>query len=242
MRAQRNLWIGGLCAAATFALLVSLGFWQLQRLAWKEGLLAKIESRIHAAPVALPPQAEWPRLVQDDYEYRHVTATGTFEHDREVLVFRASGPNEGLSQPGYFVVTPLRLSDGAHVLVTRGFVPESLRDPATRPAGQMAGLVSVTGLMRAPEPRNAFTPPDEPARGVWFTRDPKLIASHFGLERPAPFTIDADAVPLPGGWPRGGVTVVAITNDHLSYALTWFGLAGTLLGVLGVVLWRRRGM
>lgn len=236
----RNLAVAGVLALLAFGLLVSLGLWQLQRLAWKEDLVAKIDGRIHAAPAPLPPEAEWTRLDPDAYEYRRVSVTGVFEHDKEALIFRASGPNQGLSQPGFVVLTPLRLASGAHVLVLRGFVPENLRDPATRAAGQIAGETTITGLMRAPEPRNPFTPADDPAKGLWFTRDPAAIAAHFKLDRPAPFSIDADDSPVPGGWPRGGVTIVSIRNDHLSYALTWFGLAGALAAVAAAVLWRRR--
>lgn len=236
---RRGLLLAGLVAAAAFAVLVSLGVWQMQRLTWKEGLIAQIEARSRAEPAALPPRADWPKLDPEAYEYRRVTVTGTFEHDREVQIFRASGPNAGLSQPGYLVVTPLRLADGSHVLVTRGFVPEAQRDPATRAAGQIAGAVTITGLMRGPETRNAFTPADEPTRNAWFTRDPALIARHLGLADAAPFTIDADATPVPGGLPRGGATVVTIKNDHLSYALTWFGLAATLVVVFGLVMLKR---
>lgn len=232
--------VAGVCALAVLGVLVSLGIWQLQRLSWKEGLIAQIDARSHAAPVAIPPEASWPALKPEDYEYRRVTLTGRFEHDKEALVFRAAGPGDILAQPGYLVVTPLRLADGAHVLVTRGFVPEASRDPATRAAGQIMGDVTLTGLMRAPEPRNWFTPPDDPAKNSWFTRDTAEIVQYFRLERAAPFSVDADATPVPGGLPRGGVTVVEIRNDHLSYALTWFGLAATLLVVLGLVLVRRR--
>ena len=227
-------------ALVAFAILIALGTWQMRRLAWKEDLLQKIETRMHAAPVALPPEAAWPKLEAEDYEYRHVAATGVFEHDKEALIFRASGPNEGLSVPGYVVMTPLRLASGAHVLVARGFVPEDRKKPETRPQGQVAGEVTVTGLLRAPEARNAFTPADDPAKGVWFTRDPALITSHFGLARPAPFSIDADATPVPGGWPKAGVTPVNIPNSHLSYALTWYGLAATLAAFCGFLLWRMR--
>lgn len=227
-------------ALAALALLISLGTWQMHRLAWKEELIARIEARIHAAPTALPAESEWAALRPEDYEYRRISLSGTFDHGREIHVFRASGPNEGVSRPGYLIVTPLRLREGAIVLVTRGFVPEDKRDPSTRAAGQIAGEVTITGLMRAPEPRNAFTPADDPARGAWFTRDTGLIAAHLQLERAAPFSVDADATPNPGGWPRGGATVIAIKNDHLSYALTWYGLAATLVAVLALLLWRRR--
>jgi surfeit locus 1 family protein len=227
-------------ALIAFAILIALGTWQMRRLAWKEDLLQKIETRMHAAPAPLPPEAEWGKLDPDAYEYRRVTTTGVFEHDREALIFRASGPNEGLSQPGYVVMTPLRLASGAHVLVARGFVPESRKAPASRLEGQIAGETTVTGVLRAPEPRNAFTPADDPAKGLWYTRDPALIAGHFALARAAPFSIDADPTPVPGGWPKAGVTPVNIPNSHLSYALTWYGLAATLAAFCGVLLWRRR--
>lgn len=236
---KRGLVVACALAFAAFATLASLGLWQMQRLAWKEGLIAQIEARSHAEPTELPPRAQWAALDPEQYEYRRVRATGRFEHEREVQIFRASGPNAGLSQPGYLVVTPLRLADGAHVLVTRGFVPEANRDPATRPAGQIPGEVTIVGLMRGPESRNAFTPADDPARNAWFTRDPALIAGSLGLADAAPFSIDADATPVPGGLPRGGATVVAIKNDHLSYALTWFGLAATLVAVFGLVMLKR---
>ena len=212
----------------------------MRRLAWKEDLIAKIEARVHASPVALPDEATWASLKPDDYEYRHVTLRGTFEHDKELLIFRASGPNEGLSQPGYVVITPLRMESGASVLIARGFVPEAFKDPATRPQGQLTGLVTLNGLMRAPEPRNAFTPADSPEKGLWYTRDPAAMASALKIARAAPFSIDADGTPLPGGWPKAGVTVVSIKNDHLSYALTWYGLAATLVVLIGFILWRNR--
>lgn len=227
-------------ALVAFGVLISLGTWQMRRLAWKEDLIAKIDARVHAAPVAVPAEPTWPSLKPDDYEYRRVSLRGTFEHDKELLIFRASGPNEGLSQPGYVVMTPLRMDDGASVLIARGFVPEAFKDPTTRPQGQVAGVVTVTGLMRAPEPRNAFTPADTPDKGVWYTRDPAAMAAAVKLARAAPFSIDADATPVPGGWPKAGVTVVSIKNDHLSYALTWYGLAATLVVFLGILFWRSR--
>ncbi len=217
----------GLCCA----FLVSLGIWQLQRLAWKEGLIAQIEARAKAPPTPLPAPNQWPSLDPQSYEYRHVELDGTLENDKEALVFRPSGG--GLMQePGYLVLTPLRLASGAYVIVNRGFVTEANKMPGARLAGQTEGPNHITGLMRQPESRNFFTPADNPATGQYFTRDPALIAAHFGLSNAAPFNIDADAAPLPpGGWPKGGATALAFPNNHLSYALTWFGLALALLGV-----------
>ena len=230
---MRKLALPFALALAMFALLCGLGLWQLERLAWKETLLARIRDRVAAAPAALPSQDAWAGLAPDAYDYRHVAAHGTYDHAREALVFRGSGDGKpGGAGPGYLVLTPLQLSGGGTVIVNRGFVPLAKKDPAARAAGQIAGEVAVAGLMRPPEPRNPFTPADNPAAGEWYTRDPVLIAAHFGLGGAAPFTLDADAAPAPpGGLPQGGATVTDVPNNHLSYALTWFGLALGLAGV-----------
>ncbi|HZM07825.1 MAG TPA: SURF1 family protein [Methylocella sp.] len=225
------------CLAAV--ILVSLGVWQLHRLALKEGLIAEIEARANAAPQPLPPVAEWPKLPPEDYEYRHAAVIGTFEHGEEALMFRPSGGLAG-KQPGYHVLTPLRLKSGGIVIVNRGFVPLDRKEQSSRLAGLIQGETTVTGLMRQPETRNFFTPADDPAAGTYFTRDPGLIAKHFGLADAAPFSIDADATQGPGDWPKGGATERNLSNNHFSYALTWFGLALALIGVFAVFAWQRR--
>ncbi len=238
--AWRTLIPAAIVALAVGAALVGLGVWQLQRLAWKENLIRTVSERTVAPPTALPPRADWPTLNPDDYEYRRVFATGTFDHAEEVHVYRplieARGPYHGL---GDLVLTPFRLTTGGTVMVNRGFVPNERLDPATRAAGQVAGVVTVTGLMRSPEGRNPFTPADDVDRNQWFTRDPVAIARHFHIVDAAPFTIDADAGGAPGGLPQGGETVLDFPNSHLSYAFTWFGLAAALGGVFGVYAWRR---
>jgi surfeit locus 1 family protein len=237
-RARSLLW-PGVFAALGCALLIWLGVWQLERLRWKETLLAQIDARVNTAPEPLPPPDAWARLVPDDYEYRHVAAAGVFEHDKEAYVFRTGALHGETTSVGFHVLTPLRLANGTNVLVNRGFVPQDKRDPASRREGQIAGEVAVTGLMRAPEERNWFTPADDPANRIWYTRDAQAIASALNIPQVAPFVIDADDVPVPGGLPQGGATQIAIPNNHLSYALTWFGLAATLLGVFAAFAWRR---
>jgi surfeit locus 1 family protein len=226
---------------AAGAVLIGLGLWQLQRLGWKETLIARIDARSTMPPQPLPAAADWASLSPDAYDYRHVEADGTFEHDKEVLVFHGQGfDRKGINTPGYLVLTPLRLASGAYVIVNRGFVAEAFKDKATRMEGEIAGPVTVTGLMRPPEPRNFFTPADDPKNGRYFTRDPALIASAFNLDKVAPFSMDADDLPMPGGWPKGGTTEIAIPNNHLSYALTWFGLAAGLFAVFIAFAWNRR--
>lgn len=234
MARLRPLIAPALFTLAMGAILIGLGLWQLQRLAWKTAILARIDARTTAPPQPLPDPATWPALNQDDYEYRHVDLDGTFDHSKEALVFRGTAAG-----PGYFVLTPLRLASGGTVIVNRGHVPTDRADPKTRQAGEVTGPVHIVGLMREPEARNAFTPADDPATGHYFTRDPALIAAYFGLAGAAPFSIDADATPVPGGLPRGGTTEIAIPNNHFSYALTWFGLAAGLFGVFGVLAWRK---
>jgi surfeit locus 1 family protein len=213
------------------ALLCGLGVWQLQRLHWKEALLAQISARLDAPAAPLPARENWASLNPDDYDYRHVFLRGTFDHGKESYLFRASATGAAGDGPGYEILTPLKLADGTEVVVNRGFVPAELQNPARRLAGQIAGETTLTGLMRRPETRNWFTPADEPDKNLWFTRDPAALAAHWGIEGVAPFSIDADATENPGGWPKGGATVLKIPNNHLSYALTWFALAATLIVV-----------
>jgi surfeit locus 1 family protein len=224
-----------LAVALAIAVLCALGVWQLQRLAFKTALLNRIDARILAAAVPLPDEAAWPQLQAQDYEYRHVALRGSYEHGKEALVFR---PSTGVM--GYLVLTPLRIASGAIVIVNRGFVPSDKKEPASRLPGQIGGMVTLTGLMRSPEARNFFTPADSPAQGIWFTRDPLAMAQAEGLSRSAPFSVDLDATPIPGGLPRGGTTVVAIPNNHLEYALTWFALAATLAVTFAAVACRER--
>lgn len=210
-----------LIALALFSVLgfAALGIWQLERLQWKLDLIARVEARIHAPPAPLPDAARWADLDRHDYEYRRVHAQGTFVHDRETLV-------QALTErgAGFWVLTPLRTTQGL-VLVNRGFVPPDKRDAASRAAGLVPGPVTVTGLMRASEPRGTLLRANDPVAGRWYSRDVAAIAEAQRLGAVAPFFIDADATPNPRGYPVGGLTVVKFRNSHLVYALTWFALA-----------------
>ena len=223
----------GLLAALAFACLIGLGVWQLQRLAWKENLIAEVTARVAAAPVDAPTEADWGKLKPSDYEYRHVRISGSYEFSRQAFVYRAlEQPHGRYSGLGYLVMTPLRLADGARIIVNRGFIPADQKDRFAASTPDATNQTAVTGLMRASEPRNWFTPADDPARGQWFTRDPAAIAAALKIDRAAPFTIDADAG-APGELPQGGETILAFPNNHLGYAFTWFGMALALLGVFG---------
>ena len=187
-----------------------------------------------------PHLATGPRSTPDDLEYSHVSARGVYAADKEALVFRAgrTAPDAAI-EPGFWVMTPLMLPGGASVLVNRGFIAADAKD---KPRAPPVGEVTVTGLLRAPEEHGAFTPADAPDKGQWFTRDPAAIAAAMGIaQQAAPFSIDADAAPAPPGQPAGGATVIDIPNSHLSYAITWFGLAAALAAMTIISAMRRRG-
>ena len=138
------------------------------------------------------------------------------------------------------MLTPLRLADGRIVFVNRGYIPAALKNPEKRGAGQLAGPVRVTGLLRLPKGRPGWLVPDNrPDLNYWFWVDLPAMEAATGLSNVAPFYIDADATPNPGGWPKGGVTPIDLPNDHLQYAITWFALAAA--AVVVYVVWRRQG-
>jgi surfeit locus 1 family protein len=232
--------LAGIFSALGVAILLGLGFWQLERRVWKEELIARIEARTNAPPATLPSEGEWKNVNAERDEYRRVTARGTFRHDREVQVYTVASEQKGrMAGPGYWVMTPLELSSGGLVIVNRGFVPLDRRNPESRTAGQVSGQTTVTGLLRMPEQGTLFSPKNEPVRNAWYRRDPGEIAHALKLERVAPFAIDADGTANPGGLPEGGRTRISFPNDHLQYAITWFGLALALAGVFAAFAWQR---
>ncbi len=209
---------------------MALGIWQIERRAWKLALIERVDARIHAPPAPLPDRGRWSSLDPHAFEYRRVSATGIFRHDRETLVQAVTARGAGA-----WVLTPLSTPDGT-VLVNRGFVPQERRAPATRAPGQIAGRVTVTGLMRVTEPGGGFLRTNDPAADRWYSRDVAAITRARGLEPVAPFFVDADAAPNPGGYPVGGLTVVRFNNNHLVYALTWFALAALSAAAATLVL------
>ncbi len=216
------------------AVLVGLGVWQLQRLEWKSRLIAERTAAVAAAPVTPPQTLAQARAL----EFHPMIAEGVFLHDKEILRNAIGAKGDA----GFDVLTPLREADGRIVFVNRGFVPTELKVPATRPAGQPAGTVRVSGLLRVPPETKPswFTPDNRPDRNDWFWIDLPAMGAADGIAKIAPFYIDADAAPNPGGWPRGGVTPLALPNDHLQYAITWFLLAAALV-VIYVVYHSRGG-
>jgi len=196
-----------------------LGVWQVERLQWKRHLIAERAAALAAPPVA-PPRMPGEAAAM---EYRRVMVAGEFLHDREIL--RIAAGETGGSR--YDVLTPLREADGRVVFVDRGLIPVDLQDPAKRAAGQPAGLVRVTGILRLPpqEKPSVFLPENKPERNLWFWLDLPAMAAAAKVAEVAPFYIVADATPNPGGWPKGREVAEPLPNNHLQYAITWFALA-----------------
>lgn len=238
----RSLVLPGLATLVALTVLLALGTWQLQRLAWKEALIAQVDARVDSTPVPAPGPEQWPALDLAEEEYQPVTVTGTFDERREVYVsFTQTRPRAAFGGVGYLVMTPLLTPDGWAVYVNRGFVPADRRYPNQRPEGSPEGETTVTGLLRQPVPKPWFVG-DGISDNIWFSRDPALWAETYGApsSEVAPYIIDALYDPdLPGGLPEGGTTLVAFPNSHLGYAITWYGLALALVGVF-VTFARRR--
>lgn len=212
----------------------ALGTWQVQRLVWKQDLIARVASRLAAAPVPPPPRERWPFVNAADDEYKRIALSGVFAHDKEALVTAATERG-----PGYWVMTPLRQADGTSIFVNRGFITKDQRDPATRTASRIEGPARVTGLLRLSEGGFWILRRNDPAADRWYRRDPVALAQAREVPDTAPFFVDADATSNPGRWPVGGLTVVRFSNSHLVYAITWFVLAA--LAIVGaVLLWRSR--
>ena len=220
------------------AVLLALGTWQVQRLHWKEGLLAAITERRTAPPADLAAIEALARA-GEDVDYRSLRVTGTFLNDKERHFFATYQ-----GRTGYYVYTPLRLDDGRFLLVNRGFVTFERKEPEMRKQGQLTGEQAVTGLARAKlSGKPSWVVPDnDVAKNIFYWKALDVMAKSAGLdpEKLVPFFMDADATPNPGGMPIGGVTQFDLPNSHLQYAVTWYGLAAALVAVGGMFVLRRK--
>lgn len=232
---RRSLLLPSIATAVVLVFLVALGAWQLQRLTWKENLIATLDARLTAAPVALPPRSRWETLDQDSFEFSRVTVTADLLTDQPALVYtHGSSMRTDVKDVGFWVFVPARLADGSVVVVNRGFVPENRRDAA---AAAPTGPLTIVGVVRWPEPRGLFIPDGDRGRNTWFTRDQRAIAADKDWGAVAPFYIEQEAPPNPGGLPQVGQLVPMLPNNHLQYALTWLGLA--LVLVVTFAVWVR---
>lgn len=215
------------------AILIGLGLWQLERREQKHALLAEISHRMIA-----PAESIEGLLINDsEAPFRHATAQGTFENAQESYVFAPRTDDTGVHL-GYKVVTPLRLTASALVLVDRGWVPEEKRSSATRLKGQIDGPVSLRGLLRPTVSPGLFTPDPSLVEHIWYVHDIEAMAAAYGLKPATTLYLEA-STSVPGG-PIPTADVPELPDNHLQYALTWFALAIVLV-VIYFVFHHARG-
>jgi surfeit locus 1 family protein len=210
-------------AIVGFVILCALGVWQIERRVWKLDLIERVDQRVHAAPVPAPGPSAWAHVNAADDAYRHVEVKGQFLDSRATLVKAVTERG-----PGYWVIAPFRTSAGFAVLINRGFVPSEQDVHEALKASN--GVTTITGLLRISEPGGGFLQANDPMADRWYSRDVRAIALSRGIKDVAPYFIDADALADPHALPVGGLTVISFPNNHLVYAITWFGLAFMLLG------------
>lgn len=228
----------GAAFLVALATLLALGTWQAQRLYWKEHLLADMAARRIAAPVSLA-EIEAMAARGEDIDYRPVSVSGVFANNRERHFFAT-----WRGQTGYHVYTPLQLSDGRFLFVNRGFTPFESKEPEMRKQGQLTGVQNVTGLARArlAERPSSIVPDNDLSKNIFYWKDLDAMASSTDIpaDRLVPFFVDAGDAPNPKGLPIGAVTQFDLPNNHLQYAVTWYGLAVALVGVGFFAVLRRK--
>ncbi|MBM3532368.1 MAG: SURF1 family protein [Alphaproteobacteria bacterium] len=210
-----------LISLPAFLMLLGLGTWQMQRLAWKEGVIRAFSERVAADPLAAAPAAQPLEAI----EYRRVRLSGRYVNDSEMFLAGRTFNGRG----GWAILTPFRTDDGALVVVDRGWVPLDRKDPKTRPQSLIEGPTTVEGIVRRPNLRTYFTPENEPEKNLWFSADVEAMARKAGLGPVRPYLVEGLRQPIPGGFPVGGEIQVALRNDHLQYAITWYALAIALV-------------
>ena len=219
----RRLFWPTLITVPTLIALVGFGTWQVQRLHWKEALIAEREAHLAVPPMSIAAIG----TMTASLDHRRVRATGTFLHDREMhLVARSHR-----GQVGVRVITPLALAGGGNVLVDRGWVPRDKTDPANRRGGQIRSPVEIIGILRAGGRPSSWTPDNGPNENVWHYIDIPAMAARAGLSKFRDFVVLAGPAPNPGGVPIGTPLTVEVANNHLQYAVTWYALAAVLAAI-----------
>lgn len=236
MSVSLKYWIVVIITLGAFVVLIGLGTWQVKRLQWKEALIAETRDRIIQPPMDLPAaETKWKEA--GDVDYLPVRLEGEFQHDKEMYYY-----NTHKGTVGWNVFTPLLLKDGRRVLVNRGFVPDQFRQSTSRGEYLFTGRQIIAGLARNPlfEKPNTFVPENDlESRSFFWKSYAQMtdLADSQGDGQFVPFFVDAGKSDVEGALPVGGTTRISFPNNHLQYAITWYGLAGALVLVCGF-FWR----
>lgn len=207
---------------AGFATTMALGVWQVQRLEQKETLIARIKTAQEQTPVTTIPAKE---SALDALEFHYVKFKGIWLGDREFHV--AARYFKGTV--GYHIFRPLMLEDGRVALINRGWVPAAKKDAETRPETRVSGAAEFTAMVRIGPDRNYFTPANQPDKNMWFGRDVDAMADYADIKNVIPATFDVIGAQDTKTLPIPATGEISIRNDHLSYIITWFGIAAGIL-------------
>ena len=224
------------------ALFTGLGLWQLQRRLDKHALIAQLTERLAAVPGSLPEPVQWSALTPARDEFRRVRFAATYRRVADAMVYSSgSALRDDISGPGTWAFMPASLPGGETVVINTGFVPNTMQDRGLEDRAVTPLItdapVMLTGYLRFPEAAGALTPHENLAARLWFTRDHLVMARELGWGPVAPFYIDLEQ-PLPAnGMPKPGPLEVHLKDDHLQYAITWFGMAGAVL--IAFAVWLR---
>ncbi len=223
----------------SIAILTTLGSWQVARLKWKEDLIARTNARVASEPRPLQ-QVELLWSQKRDVDYMPVKLQGIFNHQHELYYY-----NTWNGKTGWNVITPLILSDNRIVLLNRGFVPTTLQDKNSRQSGLVDGMVEIEGLARNPvlEKPNSLIPDNQLRQREFFWKSYPQMAKLAGtgdVNQVLPFMIDQGKNNIEGGYPVGGTTRIIFSNNHLQYAVTWYGLGLALFFIGSTFLYSRR--
>lgn len=239
----------GVFTLAMVVVLVGLGLWQLQRRAEKHALVAALTERLAAAPGSLPQPSQWSALTPEHDEFRRVSLTATYQPRPDAMVYSSgSAVRDDVTGPGTWAFLPATLPTGEIVVINTGFVQNTMQDRAQQDRAVTRLItgapVTLSGYIRFPESAGSLTPPENVTKRLWFTRDHLAMARTLGWGeggRPvAPFYIDLEQPVPASGVPKPGPLTVHLKDDHLQYAITWFGLAGAVVIAFGAWLRAQR--
>lgn len=228
------------------ALFIGLGMWQMQRRVEKHALITHLAERLAAVPVPLPSPTQWSVLTPKSDEFRRVSFAASYQSLPDAMVYSSgSAVRNDVTGPGTWSFLPARLPTGDIVVINAGFIQNPMQDRAQQDRA-VTGLithepVTLIGYIRFPETAGVLTPAENPARRLWFTRDHLAMSRVLGWGKVAPFYIDLEQPVPTTGNPKPGALDVHLKNDHIQYAITWFGLAGAVVIAFGVWLrgqWR----
>ena len=226
-RGWRWFLVPGLSTFVMLLVLIGLGTWQIYRLHWKEGVLAQIAAAEAASPTPLG---------SNPAPYTKVSATGRFRFDQSAQFGAEVRDTRAGPTLGFFQIVPLDRDGAPPILVDRGWIPQKRAAPLDDPAGE----VTVTGYIRPEEVSRWFSPADDQAGRIFYTLDPKVIGTALGVPDLAPFTLIALGSSKKEVYPAPAQHLPRPPNNHLSYVITWYGLATALAVIFGI--WVRRAL